>query len=225
MLKYGQMENIVKKDIYIYGAGGFGREITKLVADINEQEADKYRIVGYVAAEAPSETLNGLKIISEEAFMDIVAGGGHIAVALAIGTPSAREKIASQLKNYDVEYPTLVHPSSKLNASVTHGEGLLVCAGVIFTADIKIGRHTCINCGCLVGHDVEIGDFVQANPQCCISGDVKIGNKCMLGASSVIHQGIKIESGSTVGIGAVVLRNVKADTVVYGNPARVLPVS
>jgi len=50
----------------------------------------------------------------------------------------------------------------------------------------------------------------------------KIGNDCFIGANVTILPGITIGDRVVVGAGSVVTKNVESDTVVCGNPAKVL---
>ena len=51
---------------------------------------------------------------------------------------------------------------------------------------------------------------------------VTIGNDVWIGHGAVILKGVRIGDRSVVGARAVVTRDVPADTVVAGNPARVV---
>lgn len=51
---------------------------------------------------------------------------------------------------------------------------------------------------------------------------VRIGRNCFIGGGSTILPGVTIGDGSIVGANAVVFEDVPPDTIVGGNPARVL---
>lgn len=51
---------------------------------------------------------------------------------------------------------------------------------------------------------------------------VKIGNSVWIGGGSTILPGVTIGDRAVIGAGSVVTRNVEADTLVAGNPARVI---
>lgn len=53
-------------------------------------------------------------------------------------------------------------------------------------------------------------------------GRIDIGNDCFLGSSVIVLPGISIGQNSIVGAGSVVTKDVPADSVVAGNPARVI---
>jgi acetyltransferase-like isoleucine patch superfamily enzyme len=70
-------------------------------------------------------------------------------------------------------------------------------------------------------HSVESSDGPRYNT----SGKAKpivIGAYAWLGAGSMILKGVRIGENAVVGAGAVVASNVPPNTVVFGNPARVI---
>ena len=209
-------------DIFIYGVGGLAKEVTLLIEGINRAGGDGFNIAKYVVTQPESSTFLERDVISEKVFLHDVCGESQVNFIIAVGTPAVRRRIVSALKDYDICYPILIHPSSRPNSTVSLGEGVIICSNVILTADVAIGAHTYINFVCSIAHDVEIGEFVQINPHSCINGNVKIGDECLIGAGSVIHQGVHIGENSTVGLGAVVVHNVPEHTTVIGNPARKL---
>ena len=52
--------------------------------------------------------------------------------------------------------------------------------------------------------------------------DIFIGKRCFVGANAIIMPGIKIGDQVIVGAGSVVTKNVESNTIVAGNPAKVL---
>ncbi len=52
--------------------------------------------------------------------------------------------------------------------------------------------------------------------------DTFIGKRCFVGANAIIMPGIKIGDQVIVGAGSVVTKNVESNTIVAGNPAKVL---
>ncbi len=78
---------------------------------------------------------------------------------------------------------------------------------------IKIGQHTIITKGALVlSHD-----FTRA-----LARPTTIGNNCFIGVNSIVLPGITIGDEVIVGAGSVVTCDVQSNSLVAGNPAKVL---
>jgi acetyltransferase-like isoleucine patch superfamily enzyme len=55
-----------------------------------------------------------------------------------------------------------------------------------------------------------------------LKADTWIGKRCFVGANAIIMPGVQVEDEVVVGAGAVVTRDVKSNSIVAGNPARVI---
>ena len=139
---------------------------------------------------------------------------------LAIGSNAIRRQLAGHYQ--EDRYGLAIHPSAILAASVEVGVGTVVMAGVIVNPFSHIGRHVILNTGCRVDHECVLGDYVHVSPGAVLAGNVTVGEESWIGAGAVVKQGIRIGARCTVGAGSVVLRDIPDDTVVVGNPARVL---
>lgn len=113
-------------------------------------------------------------------------------------------------------------------------------AGKISIGDgTNIGRNTTISAvkkitigrKCLISYNVSILDHDHEvdNPeispmdsQPTKAKDVIIGNNCFIGAHSFILKGVKLGNHCVVGANSVVTKSFPANSVVAGNPARLL---
>lgn len=208
------------KDLYIVGAGGFGREVAWLVERINQVEPE-WNLKGFIDDD---ESVQG-------AFKDDypVVGGcdylqylpNQVWVVCAVGSAKTRKKIIEKLSQIsNVSFATLIDPSVLQSNRVEVGEGSIICAGTILTVDICVGKHVIINLDCTVGHDVMVHDFVTVYPSVNISGNVSVGECTELGTGAQIIQGIKICAEATIGAGAVVVRDIDQAGTYIGVPAR-----
>jgi len=109
---------------------------------------------------------------------------------------------------------------------------------VIIGDNVRIGSNTCIDRGGLgntvihdgvkidnlvhVAHNVVIGRNSMVIANTMIGGSVVIEKDTWIAPSASIMNKTKIGQKAIVGLGAVVLKDVKADSVVAGNPGRVI---
>jgi maltose O-acetyltransferase len=124
------------------------------------------------------------------------------------------------------------------------GRDLRVGRNVTFynPANISLGRHVYVAYGCwlMAGDPIEIGDEVMFGPYCVVVSSnhtrrnrsfrygspmrapIKVGCGAWLGAHSVLTAGCVVGNGSLVAALSVVRGEVPPDTMVAGQPARVI---
>lgn len=206
------------KDLYIIGAGGFGREVAWLVERINDVSFE-WNLKGFIDDD---ESIWGSK---EDGYP--VLGGceylkkiGDVYAVCAVGSAKVRKKIINKLADSQVRYATLVDPSVIMSKRIRVGEGSIICAGTIITVDVMIGKHVIVNLDCTLGHDDIINDFVTMYPSVNVSGNVEIGECSELGTGAQIIQGKKIVPNTIIGAGAVVVKDIEEKGTYVGSPVR-----
>lgn len=206
------------KDLYIIGAGGFGREVAWLVERINDVSFE-WNLKGFIDDD---ESIWGSK---EDGYP--VLGGceylkkiGDVYAVCAVGSAKVRKKIINKLADSQARYATLVDPSVIMSKRIRVGEGSIICAGTIITVDVIIGKHVIVNLDCTLGHDDIINDFVTMYPSVNVSGNVEIGECSELGTGAQIIQGKKIVPNTIIGAGAVVVKDIEEKGTYVGSPVR-----
>jgi sugar O-acyltransferase (sialic acid O-acetyltransferase NeuD family) len=209
------------RDIYVYGAGGFGMEVVWLIEDINRRR-ETYRIVGYLDdnEEKWGGSYYGYPVVGGRNVLDNLEETA--AVGVAIGDPKTRREVVQALEKYNVFFPALIHPSVMMSRTVEIGEGVIIAAGSILTADVSIGMQVHVDICCSISHGSILQDYCRLNPKVSVSGNSNIGKQCYLGSGATIVQGLEIGEGAVIGAGAVVIRDVPGGVVAVGNPARVV---
>ena len=90
-----------------------------------------------------------------------------------------------------------------------------------------IGDNTIIGSGCLIT-DTDSHPILAAErnlpgwPNYTKSKPIVIGKNVFIGARSIVLKGVTIGDGAVVGAGSVVTKDVPANTIVAGNPAKVI---
>lgn len=208
------------KDLYIIGAGGFGREVAWLVRRINEHKP-AWNLIGFIDDDSRKHgTLeDGYPVVGGTEFLKRVEEDTY--VVCAVGFAQIRKSIIEKIKEYsNIKYATLIDPSAIISDRVKIGEGTIVCAGTIITVDVVLGKHVIINLDCTVGHDAEIGNFVTMYPSVNVSGMVQVGECVELGTGMQVIQGKKIISNAILGAGTVVVQDILQTGTFVGIPAR-----
>jgi sugar O-acyltransferase (sialic acid O-acetyltransferase NeuD family) len=201
------------KDLVIVGTGGFSKEIICLAKDCGRN------VIGLLGdVNECGEKILNIPVLGKLSEYSIP---NNCEIIVAVGSSEIRRKIVSEIKCIGEYYfATLIHPSAKMSEFVGVGEGSIVCAGCVLTADIKIGSHSILNLNTTIGHDVEIGDYVTIAPQVAVSGCVHIAAGVEVGTGSSIRQGLKLGARAILGMGSVLTKDIPEDTVFVGNPAK-----
>lgn len=210
------------KELYIIGAGGFGRETAWLVERINEKQ-QAWEIRGFID---DNETLWGTVCSSYPVLGGLtylLESDHEVWCVCAVGNAVVRKKIIERLMGAsNIRFATLTDPKADISGRVSIGEGSIICAGNIITVDVCIGRHNIINLDCTIGHDAILDDFVTLYPSVNVSGQVKIGECTEIGTGVNIIQGKVIGGKAVVGAGTVVIRNIEESGTYVGIPAKKL---
>lgn len=208
------------KDLIIYGAGGFGREVAWAVERINKV-SPTWNLLGFLddAEELQGTTINDYRVLGKATDIKNFPDAFFV---IAVGASRVRKKIASNMKivNPSIKFATIIDPSVEMSDFVSIGEGSIICAHTIITVNISIGSHVIINLDCTVGHDAVLNDFVTLYPSVNVSGKANIGYAVELGTGMQIIQGRSIGDYSIVGAGAVVVNDIPEKCTAVGSPAK-----
>lgn len=207
------------RELAVYGAGGFGREVKFLVDYINN-EKKQWHFIGYFDDGIEKGTfIGGFPVLGGAS--DLNAWETELSLVYAIGNPIVKRRVINSVNNPLVTSPILVHPNVVWDReSVELGEGCIVCAGNILTVDIVVGKHVIFNLACTVGHDSEIGDYSSFMPGINISGETMIEEGVYVGTGATVINRVRIGEYSVIGAGAVVSRSIPAKCTAVGIPAK-----
>ena len=207
------------KRVGIFGVSGMAREAGDIALDLGLTPL--YVARDYSELDAWTCPADGIVEAEVNRYRDI-------SFVIGIGESKVRQEIAERYQN-QIAFCNLIHSSAtfgyKQRQTIESCRGIIVCAGVRFTNNIKVGDFTIFNQNSTIAHDVVIGSFTHVAPSCTISGNVDIGSHCWIGAGSVINQGsaeVKLVVGNytTIGSGAVVVRSCESNAVYAGVPAK-----
>jgi len=205
------------KNLYLLGAGGFGREVLSILLAMQQHE-QTWNIMGFL--DDTKDPLKGKPCDAQVvgSIQDYSPKKNDV-FALCVADPAGKERIVKVLEPRGAVFATIAPPSAYLGQYCTVGEGAVIMPFFGMTVNCSIGRFATLQL-CGIGHDAQIGDFVTISAHAHLLGNVRIGNRVFLGANAVIAPNTHIEDDAYVGVGSVVLKRVRQGEKVFGNPAR-----
>ncbi|WLD24705.1 acetyltransferase [Flavobacterium dauae] len=208
------------RNIAIFGAGGFGREVKTIIDAINKINKDTYNFIGFYDDGIEKGTIvNGYPILG--GVKEINQVEVDLSLVVSIGDPKIKKIILSKITNSNISFPTIIHPNTSIsNDDVQIGKGSIVCEGTIITCNIRIGEFVIFNLMCTVGHDVTIDDYCAFMPSVNISGEVHIQNSVYVGTGAKIINLLNIGENTVIGAGSVVSKPLPANCTAVGVPAK-----
>ncbi|MBR5736516.1 MAG: NeuD/PglB/VioB family sugar acetyltransferase [Bacteroidales bacterium] len=210
------------KDIAIFGAGGFGREIACLITIIN-QDKPFWNLIGFFD---DNPGLKG-KMISHYGpclggVEELNAYPEPLCVTIPIGNPKVVRSIVRKITNEKISFPNIIHPDFVIKDPKTFniGKGNIIQDGCSVSCDVSIGDFNVLNGGVVFGHDDKVGSYNSFMPAIRVSGEVVIGDANFFGVGSIILQQIKIGNEIRLGAGSVLMTKPKDGKLYVGNPAK-----
>jgi sugar O-acyltransferase (sialic acid O-acetyltransferase NeuD family) len=205
----------MSEDIYIIGAGGFGREVADTISQLTD-----FRLVGFIDEWLSVGTVvNGHPVCGQISYLEKMSSKPRVVVA--IGNSSVRAEIYERLSG-KCNFPIIVHPKADVSPHAKIGEAVIVQANCIVAANASIGTGVIINATSGVGHDASVGDYCSIMSFCDIAGNAHLGSFCFLGSGTKVIPNTSVFSGSYACAGAVIVKNIEQASKVMGNPARVI---
>lgn len=209
------------KDIAIYGAGGFGKEIALMIQRINK-DGGNWNFIGFFddGKDEGYQVSHFGKVLGNIETLN--SWPTRLAVGIAVGNTNYLPHIREGINNDKIWFPNLLDPSVNITdpESFNIGVGNIIQQNCRFSSDVSVGNFNVMNSDTVVGHDATIGDYNVIMPDIRISGEVSIGTRCLIGVGSIILQQIKLGTGVRLAAGSVLLTKPKDNSLYMGNPAK-----
>ena len=210
------------KELYIIGAGGFGREVADTVHRINDVEPT-YDIKGFIDddEELWGSTKDGLTILGGTDHLKKIGQGKEVYAVIAIASYRAKVAISSKLEGI-VKWATIIDPSCSVSQYAEIGEGCIFQPNTFVSCDTKVGKHCVVNVHSTIGHDAIVEAFTSMMPYSDVNGNVHLEEGVYLGAAVCIIPSIHVGRETIIGAGAVVIRDLPGKCTAVGNPAKII---
>lgn len=208
------------KRLFIYCAGGQGRETLKIARAANVAGSGWEEVL-FVDDGCAGSEVNGVPVLSLAQCLEHF-GPEEGGFQIASGEPSTRRRLAEAVLSHGRRLETVVHPAVELSLHHKIGDGALIGERVTLSDNLDIGFCACLNAGTIIGHNNIIGAYAVVSPGAIVSGGVSIGNGAYIGTGAVLRDEITIGEDSVIGMGSIVTKDVPSGVVAYGSPCRVV---
>ena len=136
------------------------------------------------------------------------------------------ETVYNKISNLNIprdRLATLIHPTAYVPKDFCSiGQGVLVAPFARICPDSTIEDNCILMSSSIIGHDSTMKKFSHLAADSVVGGNVTVGLGAHIGTNSTIRENVNIGNFSLVGSGSVVLKDVLENSIVAGNPAKLL---
>jgi sugar O-acyltransferase (sialic acid O-acetyltransferase NeuD family) len=205
--------------LYIYCAGGFGKEIMD-VARRKNAITSSWSDIRFIDDSLNQSTSYGAKVLR----FDQLSKSSDFAESeflIANGEPVVRKKILDKLMAADAKLANLIDVSCLVADSAILHKGVVITPLCSISSDVVLLENSCVNTMSIIGHDVRVGNNSVISSMVNLGGACIVGDNSYIGMGALIKEGVKIGSNTIVGMGSVVYNDIPDGVIALGNPARV----
>jgi len=193
------------RELFIVGAGGFGREAVWTVERINNASPEpQWKVIGFADDDPAKATGNfeGYPMLGsvEKASTDHPGAS----VFIAIGDNAVRRRIYAQLRGHD--FPAIIDPTAQVSPTTEFRHGTYIAIEAVVSVGTDIGKFVIVDSRSGIGHDSRVGDFCNIAFGVSLSGHTVLGQDVVMGANSCTAPGVTVADGTVVACGAAVLK-------------------
>lgn len=203
----------------IYGTGGLGKE-TCYLAECVMRKSSEYSHLVFIDDTMGEGEFLGYPVFPFSTFASRYSSE-DTRVVIAVGEPKDRAMLRKRVVEAGFTLGQLISPDLQITKNIIK-QGCLVFSNCIIMPDVAIDENVVVQSGVILTHDDKIGKDTVICPRVTIGGNAIIGEQCFIGLSAVIRDHIEIKSNCIVGMGSVIVNSIEANSVVAGNPAKLL---
>ena len=205
----------MSRELVIFGDGPHAREMADIIAQINRVTAT-WNFLGFLVREGRSASgrddhrrtpvlgdYRDVPRFPERALRGGVREPPALATAGAVGNTRCPERVRGDYGAY-------------------RSAGCVVYPHCFIGSNAVLDDHVFVLSGCTINHDDHLEDHVTVASGVLLAGSVHVEANTYLGQGCMVRQNLRIGRGSFVGMGSVVVKDVPPNSVMIGNPARIL---
>lgn len=213
--KSGQVSGI---SVAIYGTGLGGKMVYEYVKSSKE-----YNIICFIndyISKQDKKELYGLPILHGN---DIKKGKNNIdAIVCFIADNTFRLTILKLCEQLHIWPLSIISHDAIIRNSTKLGKAIFIKDGAVIGSFCSIGDCVIVDDNVTIAHHTEIGEGCFIAPGATIGGGVTIGSKSIVAIGASIVSKVNIGKNVIISAGSAVHRDVPDNSVVEGNPAKVI---
>ncbi len=136
------------------------------------------------------------------------------------------EEVFRKVESFNIpshRFATLIHPSAIIPKGFCKiGNGVMMAPLSQLSPDTTIEDNCILLPNSFVGHDSTLRRFAHIASNAVVGANVDVGKAVHVGTNATIREKIIIGDFSLIGSGSVVLNDVEPNSIVVGNPAKLL---
>lgn len=202
----GMIAISIAKELGIYTIGGFLNDVIPVGEYIGKY--DKFPVIGKTS-DLPKFMGN-----PDNMFFIAYVGMQH------------EEEVFNKIKELNIpseRLATLIHPTAIIPKGMCKiGNGVLMAPLTQLSPDTTLEDNAIMLPNSFLGHDSTLKQFAHLATNSVIGANVTVGYACHIGSNSTVREKVNIGNFCLVGAGAVVLKDVPDNSIVVGNPAKIL---
>lgn len=213
------------KKLVILGGRGIGMIAASVANDLGT-----YEILGFLNDFVPiGEKVgkyNGYNVIGVSTDVKKYLDDEDIYFFIGYVGMKNEKEVFEKITSLDIprhRFATLIHPSAIIpKGFCSIGNGVLMAPLSQLSPDTTVEDNCILLPNSFLGHDSTMKRFSHITANSVVGGNVTLGRGAHIGTNATIRENITIGDFALVGSGSVVLNDVPENSIVVGNPARIL---
>jgi sugar O-acyltransferase (sialic acid O-acetyltransferase NeuD family) len=198
--------------LYIYCAGGFGKEVFDIASRSGYNPNDILFIDDAASVVSTSNVVSFDCFVKSHSFDD--------EIIIAHGEPLVRAHLYEKLLPFSPNFATIIDPSSIISTTAKIGKGAVVCPFCSISSCAILSDNCVVNTMSIIGHDCVVGSHSVISSMVNLGGSTIVKNQVYVGMGALVRESLILEDHCIVSMGSVVHRHVESRHIVQGDPAK-----
>lgn len=211
--------------LVILGGSGIGMIAASIANDLGH-----YELLGFLNDIEPVGKLigkfNKIPVIGTSNDVHKYLDEEDICIFVAYVGMQKEEEVFNKIIRLNIplnRFATLIHPTAVIPKGFCKiGNGVLIAPLAQLSPDTILEDNSMMLANSFLGHDSTLRRFAHLASNSVVGANVDVGKAVHVGTNATVIEKVKIGDFSLIGSGAMVLNDVEANSIVVGNPARLL---